>query len=120
MTPPLERDDVDVALLVISAGNVAYRNPVEDTIFNANKVYKDLDNETWYTQDWPARGLACTKQVRSLQPRTEIPVLILPQYQFCVAQSSGDDYCSAFGPHMRNASLEDFPRSTDTQLVAIQ
>ena len=42
------------------------------------------------------------------------------QYQFCIARSSGNDFCSPLGPHMLNLLSDDFPEATDKQLAVIK
>lgn len=76
---PLDREDADISLFLLSSNSIYYLNPVSDPFFSANqKVVVPINytsqgnvNMTWYQPDDYVNALACIDQHQFCNPNND-------------------------------------------------
>lgn len=63
--PEIRRDNTDVAIVIVTLGNVKYLEPVEDPLFAAHTVY-NFTRGLYYVSDYHSGALGCSIQVSFL------------------------------------------------------
>ncbi|KAJ4291860.1 hypothetical protein N0V90_009756 [Kalmusia sp. IMI 367209] len=105
--PGLRSNDSDFVLAMVSMNAIRYRHPVNDPFFSAHELVMlnrsgTTALETYYS-DRPLSVMGCQQQ-----------------YQFCLAQRSGPDVCSALTGLPYSISQADFPHASGVQIAGVQ
>ncbi|KAF2261148.1 hypothetical protein CC78DRAFT_570714 [Lojkania enalia] len=104
--PEMTRADADTVVGVVWLNSVHYDAPVEDPLFASHKTTYSLFNGrnlTRYHPDQPFGAIGCSEQ-----------------YQFCLAQSGKEDFCTDLTSLPLTPTQADFPTASDIQLAVMR
>lgn len=110
-------------MIGVAANAIKFRYPVDDPLFLAhmNSTSPRYDGSVldFYNPDSRLSVMACQEKVR-----TELTSLLFDlttlQYQFCLAQPSGSQSCSALTALPHSVNKTKFPTASGVQLAGMQ